>query len=168
MKIIKIFSLFCLILLASCSSVTNNQSKDQVKELNVQIEDIKEENTQLETKIENQNQEQQSEKGQIEMVGVHGFSSEILDKIDSELKGDKWVTSYFYLEGKTYVLLASPTENKKKGIDFDGFSVGQDQVTINYQTFDYHEELPSLNKRLLYELNGNYKIEFLQTYSTEQ
>lgn len=73
MKIIKIISFSCLIFLASCSSVTNNQT-------------------------ENQNQEVQSEKGQIEMVGVHSFSNELLDKINSELKGDKWVTSYFYLE----------------------------------------------------------------------
>jgi hypothetical protein len=177
MKILFKTFLLCVltvIVLVGCTNGNDNM-RNEIKELKSQnllmkadIEQLQKENTRLKIEMASEDQGTKKVYSQVEMIEVHDFTDEIIDKVQTEVKENEWVTSNFNLNGKTYVLLGTPKQRKKMRIDIDGFKINEDEITIYYQTFDYHEELIGLKTHLLYEFNGEYKIEFLKTYSTEQ
>lgn len=103
-----------------------------------------------------------------EIREVHSIPSNIQDKVKSELNKKESLTIYFFNDGKTYVLLKAPSIRDTTGIDFDGIKIESNKIHIYYETFDYHTAKPGLKKFILYEINGEYPIEFMQTYSTEE
>jgi hypothetical protein len=95
------------------------------------------------------------------------YSILVKNRILEELQNPKWVTTTFYEEGKTYALIKSSADNKD-GVEFDRLELEGNKVQISYETFDLHVPRPGLQDYLLYELNGQFEVEFLNTKSTSE
>lgn len=159
--------LFLLILLLSgCNINKEEELLESIKVLKTENENLK-----IETEVLKKETDYLRDT-QVELLEVHDIPNTLNERIDEYRNYQEGITSYFYEDGKTYILLKAPSSvestGTSTGIDFDGLEMKSDKITIYYKSFFYHLEKPGLKRLILYEMNGEYKIEFIERYRTEE
>lgn len=102
-----------------------------------------------------------------ELVTVNSVPKEVDDWLKQELQDEGWNKGFFHYLGNTYVLLKTSSSNKDS-IELEDVKFEGEKVLVLYQTFSYHETKPNLKDYLLIKINGELKVDYRVTYTTEQ
>jgi hypothetical protein len=102
-----------------------------------------------------------------ELVTIDSAPIEVKEWLQREFQDAGWSKRFLHSSGNTYVLLKTSSSNKDS-IELEDVKFEGEKVLVLYQTFSYHETKPNLKDYLLIKINGELKVGYRVTYTTEQ
>lgn len=141
-----------LLLLSGCNS-SKEELVDTIEALKSEVATLKQENTIFSNKL------QKEENKFFEIKRPDEIPVKINDMLNEFSQYDEGLTSYFYWEGETYILLKAPVGLE---ISLSGVGYDSEKITVYYQLIKDDTRTLDYSHPKLFVMKGEHEVYFVE------